>query len=258
MDVFTACPARAYRPRHRHRTLTTLRKTLSLSLVPIALLAPAHGLAQGRWYEVEVIIFQQPEPGGADREWWPARQPLPAAQRLDGLSRASGKTALRTLGGGEMELGNLRAGLDRAPGYRVLEHFGWVQPDWEEGEALAVALPLNWAAPSEPENPFVAVPTGSRLYGSLRVYISRYAHILTDLRFDPEGRPAVPPLAALPTNDPVTGLPTYAPVAEDGPPVYAMTQSRRMRSAEIHYLDHPVLGVLVEVRRLEEGREDAQ
>ncbi len=36
--------------------------------------------------------------------------------------------------------------------------------------------------------------------------------------------------------------------AVPAPPVFRLHQSRRMRSRELHYLDHPVLGMLVVAR----------
>ena len=51
----------------------------------------------------------------------------------------------------------------------------------------------------------------------------------------------------------VSGFPTageHRGVAHDGPPpVFRMTTSRRMRPGELHYLDHPLFGVLVIVTR---------
>ena len=51
----------------------------------------------------------------------------------------------------------------------------------------------------------------------------------------------------------VPGLPRageHRGVAHDGPPpVFRMTPSRRMRPGELHYLDHPLFGVLVIVTR---------
>ena len=50
-----------------------------------------------------------------------------------------------------------------------------------------------------------------------------------------------------------SGLPTageHRGVAQGGPPpVFRMTTSRRMRPGELHYLDHPLFGVLVIVSR---------
>ena len=51
----------------------------------------------------------------------------------------------------------------------------------------------------------------------------------------------------------ISGFPTtseHRGVAHDGPPpVFRMTTSRRMRPGELHYLDHPLFGVLVIVTR---------
>lgn len=216
----------------------------------IAALAPMAGLAQEEGeqrFAVEVILFRQAELGGNDSEWWPQHAPNPTTERL-GVLEAD---AVRPLSSGELELSALSNGLASAPGYEVLGHFGWVQPAWSEQEALAVVLPLGWAPPPDSARPFAFVPAGTRLFGTLKVYRNRYLHVETDLRFHPQGLPATPVLPPVPAVDPVTGLSTAVPEESAGPPVYPMVQEQRVSSGNLYYLDHPVLGVLIEVRPLQ-------
>ena len=42
------------------------------------------------------------------------------------------------------------------------------------------------------------------------------------------------------------------------PTLFRLTQTRRMRSGELHYLDHPLFGLLVQVRPYELPVEPAQ
>lgn len=221
---------------------------LLLVTAVVVALAPAASLGQEdqRRYAVEVVLFRQAEIGGGS-EWWPRHAPSPGPERIGALAADD----VRTLPGGELELTRFRNGLAAAPGYEVLGHFGWVQPDWSEQEAAAVALPLGWTPPTSVADPFAFVPAGTRLFGTVKVYVSRYLHVQTDLRFYPQGRPATPPLRPVPGADPLTGLETTVPEEPAGPRVYPMVQSQRMRSGDIHYLDHPVLGILIEVRSLQ-------
>ncbi|MDV3239287.1 MAG: peptidoglycan binding protein CsiV [Gammaproteobacteria bacterium] len=105
---------------------------------------------------------------------------------------------------------NLQAIADamrRSSGYRPLLHWRWRQPGWERGQALPVRV-LAAAADGQP-----------LLDGTLTLARSRYLHLSADLVY----------------ADPTVGVPV------------ALREARRMRSGELHYLDHPRFGVLVQV-----------
>lgn len=237
------------------------------------------------WYQVEVIVFRHW--AGADTEQFQPEAPPPAFQRLTVLRR-DGSRAFRRLGSGELALQGARKRLERSPDYEVLEHFGWEQPGLPEAQAISIALPLDWqpsaltfnaerhslgvpvitpeafapeeAAPTaqplaadsprddgapglpevEPPGVFDALPRQVQLYGTLTLYRGRYLHIDADLRYR---------------------LPRYQPswTAREvamGPPLYVLDQRRRMRSDELHYLDHPAIGLLVKVTPLDSATQE--
>lgn len=108
-----------------------------------------------------------------------------------------------------------------------------------------------------------------QLEGFVEVTVSRYLHFRTDLKyFEPElGAYLVaadPVLAQSVLNDvgPPDAVPTQVPIQDAETPVPAavfervvpegehfmqLAQQRRMRSAELHYIDHPKFGVLVRI-----------
>lgn len=219
-----------------------LQRLALMTLLGALLAADLHA-QDTPWYAVEVIVFRQTELGGADGEAWPLDPPPPASERLEALSSGGGRTPLRLLGGGELALGNIAARLRSAGSYEVLEHFGWIQPGWSQGEGRAVVLPRGWAPPRGAENPYAALPSGARLSGSLRAYRGRFLHLQTDLRWHPDGAPA-----SLSRDTATQSADTEQRARASR--VHAMIESRRMRSGEIHYLDHPVLGIIVEMREL--------
>ncbi|MCO6440186.1 MAG: hypothetical protein J5I81_03670 [Nitrococcus mobilis] len=221
------------RPGHRH-----IAAALALLLVTLA----APGLAQNT-YAVEVVIFRHWEAPGDDAEFWP-RQPRlisgSATKRLATLGAAASGTdapEFSRLPDTELQLAGIHQRLTRSDDYRVLLHVGWRQSDLKLDNAATVVLPLNWFPPARPtadaaasQNPFESLPQGIRLWGTLRLIQRRYLHFQADLRY---------------SRDSIGGA-----LVNDTATVYPMTQSRRMRVGEIHYLDHPVLGILVQVRQL--------
>jgi hypothetical protein len=103
--------------------------------------------------------------------------------------------------------------LVRAGGYDVLAHLAWRQPFDEGAPALPVAV--EWTDPVSGE---------TRLVGTVGVDLRRFLHVEFDL--------------------------AWQDVGADGTPGWVhVEQSRRMRSGELHYVDHPRVGALVRADR---------
>lgn len=114
------------------------------------------------------------------------------------------------------------------------------------------------------------------LDGTVRVAVSRYLHVSTDLHLttpvewttlsgreadvesrDDRSRAEGEEAAVDPAPTGMTARQQH-PIGPDGRNMlsYPFQQNRRMRSGELHYLDHPVLGLLIRVDRAPE-EEDA-
>lgn len=144
--------------------------------------------------------------------------------------------------------------------YTTLFHETWLQPMTDRGNSLPVIIDQSGDTGQWP-----------RLQGSVKLYLSRYLHLETNLWLNTSGdylpgqwRMPAPPLAPqsliiedpgvpeeLPEPYPVEDVET-AEVVEEGP-VYPwrhavlLKQKRRMRSKEVHYIDHPLLGIIIEI-----------
>lgn len=154
--------------------------------------------------------------------------------------------------------------LRRDKRYRVLFHQSWRQPIVEEEKAPALLILGG--------NEF---GDHHELEGSLTFSLSRYLHLKTNLWFsqfvtnygqEADDWPELPPLPSLHNHD--SNKPFFK-TAEQGlwsttdtsqgeydsilakpyvvNQVVALQQKRRMRSGEQHYIDHPLLGILVVV-----------
>lgn len=110
------------------------------------------------------------------------------------------------------------------------------------------------------------------LDGTVRVAVSRYLHVTTDLHLtSPVEWTTFSDRAARSDDDSGTDEQEAAldpaptgelvrqqhPTGPDGRTMlsYPFQQSRRMRSSELHYLDHPVLGLLIRVERAPQDEE---
>ena len=161
--------------------------------------------------------------------------------------------------------------MQRGGRYSVLFHETWVQTVAPEANSLPIILDRSGDTGQWP-----------LLQGSIKIFLSRYLHLETNLWLNTAGdylpgswRMPAPPLGppslvieeveeitlaapvdpALAAEDPLLpAVPEPAeaePVAEVAGPVYPyrhavlLQQQRRMRSGEVHYIDHPLMGVIV-------------
>jgi hypothetical protein len=188
-----------------------MRIPLLICLTLLALLSTAasHGEERGRQFQVELIVFAHLNAYDGGEKW-------PVEER--GLVSPSGWTDL----GGRVQLVNsgrrltaVADALQRSNHYRPLVHLHWRQAVQAPAAAQAIDLEELLGAASRQTTP--------RVEGSLRLSVARYLHLETDLRL-------------------ITGERSYL---EDTPTTaYRLQQSRRMRSGELHYIDHPRFGVL--------------
>ncbi len=101
--------------------------------------------------------------------------------------------------------------LRRNGNYEILGHLAWQQRVPERGQPQPIYVNLN----------------NGQLQGELDVTLGRYLHTSTRLWFTPDA------------------------IAVDRGQYAQMTQSRRMRSATLHYFDHPLFGMIVRIDKVE-------
>lgn len=132
----------------------------------------------------------------------------------------------------------------RSSRYRLLLHTAWAQPLPEGAEALPVLI-------HTPSKFLHASP----LEGVVSVSRTRYLHLSTDLWLNelPEAESVSGPSVLGQESDLSKTYPTL-PISESlpawhQPPRHRLTQSRRMRSGTLHFVDHPNFGLLVQIDR---------
>jgi len=167
----------------------------------------------------------------------------------------------------ELEFRGKAAYMQRTGRFKTLLHQTWLQPMRGEEQTLPIVIDRSGDEQNWP-----------RLQGSVKLYLSRYLHIETNLWLNTDGNylpadwfmPAPPlgpesliiiePPAPLADDFFAAGREPGQPVDDEGlplteetGPVYGwrhailMDQKRRMRSNEVHYIDHPMLGVVVKL-----------
>ena len=188
------------------------------------------------WYEFELLVFQRIAKGAGSTEFWPddpgspeLENAIPFDTRGQETLRDNLPIPYRPLPTEERQLGNVWGSFRSSRNYRPLYHIAWRQQvvNPEEAQPLYIYLGPDTGEPT-PVNP-------PKLEGTVRVGVKRYLHMEADL------------LLRLPVT-PEAGDDYFIGPAYHS---YRMQSKRRMRSGKLHYLDHPVLGVLFKAERYE-------
>lgn len=227
---------------------------------------------------VQTIVVPEPPAEDDDRL---AAEDIPEAEAPDPNSvtpaldaeAPARPTPWVALPASQLEFRGKAAYMQRTGRYETLFHETWLQPMFGEADSVPLIVDRSGDAENWPQ-----------LQGSVRFYLSRFLHLETDLWLNTSGTyipgswtmPS-PPLGprslivvepepeledALPESryDTLFGTPGESDPADDAEeilepegPIYpwrhavALNDKRRMRSEEVHYLDHPMLGVVVKI-----------
>ena len=162
--------------------------------------------------------------------------------------------------------------MERNGPYRILFHEAWWQPVAGQRAALPLVLDRSGDSDSYPS-----------LQGTITLYLSRFLHLETNLWLNTDGsylpgswRMPAPPLGPVSLErveapllqpeleeildfgaayDPAWDRAEEPIEAEPGPPypwrhAVLLQQARRMRSNEVHYIDHPLMGLVIKITPL--------
>lgn len=202
-------------------------------------------------YIVEMILFSNTQPLSENAIHIPTQPVYPNLQGAIPLNDDANSKGFILLPQEVMTLTNKAAALNKSGRYKVLQHISWLQP----GLAKEDAIPVLIHAGKDYQNEFkertyeqfdysdqdtIDHQPVNEIDGTVKIVLGRYLHVYTDLAY------------RRPFNISVD--------SEDNPlgrehilADFAIKSHRKMRSKELHYIDHPLLGILVEIRPVEDS-----
>ncbi len=226
------------------------------------------------WYQVEVIVFEYLYPD-TDGENWYVNPLLPSLQNSASLvtEKELEQVAQDIVGRTEIsrEAGNMEGideeeiepvpykvlpndryrleGIYRVLGlsrdYRPVYHVAWQQPAVDGNLAKAVHLQIDEdiKKPEQTGAGEIYEPAAVLFDGTVRIRSTQFLHVDIDMVYFRS-----PPLPAgqngMEHSEPDTQPGKYADYV-------SMQETRRIRLNELHYFDHPMFGVILQVSRLE-------
>lgn len=196
-------------------------RILIAALISLSLFLPSLSFSQDSkpvpWYDVEIIVFARNGAGAGSTENWPDSPAIPNIEEAAQLKNAAGYTVLPK---SEWKLGTELKRIKRTRGRLApLLHTAWRQP----------VLSLNATRPLYIRSPGNISGDTPHMDGIIKVSVQRYLHIEIDF--------LIRELRA--TTSAESGF--FGSIFNS----YRFTGHRRMRSKELHYIDHPKMGVLM-------------
>jgi hypothetical protein len=200
-------------------------------------------------YKVEILAFTN-EYGSMAVGGEPA-QPLPNLQAAIDLTQPGAGDYFHALPDSELALATARSILEDSGRYEVITDVAWRQPSLNEQSAKGVRIHggLEYTLPSAASTQTGLVNSDlfndpqvssklEQLDGTVTVVPGRYLDVTTDFVLRQ-------PIAtqALGMNRPGRAYELYQ---------FRIKHERRMQSNELYYLDHPLLGILVQITPMEE------
>ncbi len=248
-------------------------------------------LEDARWFQVELILFAQKKGAPLDAEQWQDIEDLTLPDTLlelhfpqkTGATEGSipGKTdsgtsentaklppAYQLLGKDALQLTNTAKKLRRSSRFTTLLHIAWQQPTYDRQQAQPIFFMEGMDKPLFVKEDGKTGPPNPRFVGTVTLSVERYLHLAADLLY----RQSVTQHSAISISDldlwydrPYPTLnepqgPAYQLESWQAMRGFQLKESRRMRSKEVHYLDHPFMGLVVVITpvKLPEAAEEIQ
>jgi hypothetical protein len=189
-------------------------------------------------YDVEVIILEDAHARYINSEYWHENPDLDIpVTETDAGTEISEKNNNEKMKKGNFRtikpviLGQEYKRINNSSEYNVLFYGAWRQAGLDENNAFEIKIEdLDNTHKTKSEN---------SITGQLKLVLSRYLHIYADLEYQRNQKKAITEKPAADT------LPVDSSESEETP--YTINIHRRMRSKELHYIDHPLIGMLIQI-----------
>lgn len=211
-----------------------LKKHLVFVLTSLLLMLPNLSQAAERWYQTEVIIAER-----LSIDLGSESHDQPPLRKRNGVALkpypSFGSQALVERPVEEMRLKGVADKLSRSGNYNVLYHNAWAQP-------FKANKRITWIDIAGGDQAY----DQHRLQGAIGISLGRFLHLfprLTLNEFDQKK-----------TNQQLAEVLGHLPFQQAQVwQQYQLTGTRKMRSKELHYVDHPKLVLLVRIDPFVEG-----
>lgn len=226
------------------RLHTRLKIALVICLTFISSLAYATSQTNNeKWYRVEVLVIESKDKSALTEEW-PVNPGMPLLANAISLDNATnGDISLLS----ENQLTLARAKKRLQQNYRLIMHKGWRQPISDKATAQTIRLVggQNYASND----------AKSEVDGIIKLSTGRYMNVDADLVFYKPMKLAPGSSMELGVSSENQGTARFAEIPtqnwQNDPQArlqaFRLKESSRLKADEIHYIDHPLYGIIIVV-----------
>jgi hypothetical protein len=211
------------------------------------------------WYKVEVVIFSNQDSDALQEEHWPDIKEIPSPANAIALKNSSAEgSAYKRLGGGSLSLHGVKNRLKNSGQYKVMYHAGWMQPVYHTQKPRPIRITGGEILDNGMYelDGHIAIGRGTYLHFRPNLFLSRRLtsdesntlnakRSSTDdaINTEAESLITLQTTSNASASTPNTLFPSIPEIL-----TINLDQARRMKSKELHYIDHPLMGILVEIK----------
>ena len=228
------------------------------ALLALTLTFSSYTASAASWYKVEVVIFSNQDSDALQEEHWPVIEEIPSPANAIALKSSNAEgSAYKRLGGGSLSLHGVKNRLKNSGQYKVMYHAGWMQPVYHTQKPRPIRITGGEILDNGMYelDGHIAIGRGTYLHFRPNLFLSRRltsdeSNTLNakrssgDETINTEAESLITmqttSSAANVTNTLFPSIPEILTINMD--------QARRMKSKELHYIDHPLMGILVEIK----------
>ena len=207
-------------------------------------------------YDIEIIIFEDAHARYINSETWQQDAPDNTESLIDNATSNKTSDNLDKLNLSEINAGSYTSlkpkilnteykRINNSSEYKVLFYSAWRQTGLDKNNAFEIDInELANAHTSKSDN---------TLNGNLKVVLARYLHFYADLDYQRQDDKKNINTETIDTT--ADGTTEDKEINENiiSKQTYPMQMHRRMRSKELHYIDHPLVGLLIQINPTEKA-----
>ena len=186
-------------------------------------------------YQVEVIVFGRPE--ASAQETWPTDIKLTYSDNIVSVTESGFSEGFTPVPANERSLNPQAATLARSGSYTLLYHQAWRQTIYASKTNIAISGGKVFNGHNELEGS-ISLSVGQYLKIQTNLWLTKFASVGADVT---ELWPELPNLPSAFAND--VDKSQANPIQR----IVKLSQERTMRSNEVHYIDHPLMGVIIKI-----------
>jgi len=197
-------------------------------------------------YDVEIIIFEDAHARYLKSETWNQNTETAEQQSASTKRNKVNRTGFKSIKPAILKKQYRR--INGSSEYKILFYGAWRQAGLEKSKAFEINI-------NDLKNSH-RVRSKNTLTGTFKLVLARYLHIYNQLNY--QRKVTVTAKSEITATDSEasekqTELLNNHMTPDNG--LYPLNSHRRMRSKELHYIDHPLVGMLIQINPVEKTKE---